>query len=66
MTSDLSPLREAFVWIWLPGRSEPVVAGRVRAEAGHFVFNQWPLLNDLAFEGLEDRLDEVIEALPDR
>lgn len=39
MASELSPLREAFVWIWLPGRTEPVVAGPVRAEAEHFVFN---------------------------
>ena len=39
MTSDLSPLREAFVWIWLPGRTVPVVAGRVRAEGERFVFN---------------------------
>ena len=39
MTSDLSPSREAFVWIWLPARTEPVVAGRVRVEAEHFVFN---------------------------
>ena len=39
MTSDLSPLRDAFVWIWLPARFEPVVAGRIRAEAQHLVFN---------------------------
>ena len=39
MISDVSPPREAFVWIWLPGRTEPVVAGRVRAESKHFVFN---------------------------
>jgi serine/threonine-protein kinase HipA len=28
MTSDRPP-REAFVWIWLPGAAEPVVAGRL-------------------------------------
>ena len=39
MTSELSPTREAFVWIWLPARTQPVVAGRVRVEAEHFVFN---------------------------
>lgn len=30
MTSD----REAFVWVWLPGAAEPVVAGRLEAVAG--------------------------------
>jgi serine/threonine-protein kinase HipA len=32
MTSETPP-REAFVWIWLPGREEPVVAGRLSAGA---------------------------------
>ncbi len=35
MTSD----SEAFVWIWLPGTTEPVVAGRLTAEDDSFVFN---------------------------
>ena len=39
MISDASPPREAFVWIWLPGRTGPVVAGRVRADGGQCVFN---------------------------
>ena len=34
-----SPPREAFVWIWLPGATEPAVAGRVRADGERFVFN---------------------------
>ena len=38
MTSDASRPREAFVWIWLPCRTAPVVAGRVHAEDDHFVF----------------------------
>ena len=38
MTSEASRPREAFVWIWLPGRTAPVVAGRVHAEDDHFVF----------------------------
>ena len=38
MTSDAGRPREAFVWIWLPGRTVPVVAGRVRAEDDRFVF----------------------------
>ena len=39
MISDASPPRECFVWIWLPGRVEPVVAGRIRADDGQFAFN---------------------------
>lgn len=39
MTSDRSTPREAFVWIWPPGATEPVVAGRLRAEGELFVFN---------------------------
>ncbi len=38
MTSDAPRPREAYVWIWLPGRTEPVVAGRIHAEDDHFVF----------------------------
>ena len=30
---------EAFVWIWLPGHTEPVVAGRLGQENGQLVFN---------------------------
>ena len=39
MISDSTPPREAFVWIWLPGRTEPVVAGRIQAEGLRFIFN---------------------------
>ncbi|NVO14444.1 MAG: type II toxin-antitoxin system HipA family toxin [Rhodoplanes sp.] len=38
MTSDTAP-GEAFVWIWLPDRTEPVVAGRLARVDGQFVFN---------------------------
>ncbi len=38
MISDASRPREAFVWIWLPGKTAPVVAGRIHAEDDHFVF----------------------------
>ena len=38
MISDASRPREAFVWIWLPGRISPVVAGRVRAQDSQHVF----------------------------
>jgi serine/threonine-protein kinase HipA len=37
MTSSTE--REAFVWIWLPGETEPVVAGRLEAENGDILFN---------------------------
>lgn len=40
MTSDYTnPDREAFVWIWLPGAAEPVVAGRIELEGGIYTFN---------------------------
>ena len=37
MTS--SSEREAFVWIWLPNATEPVVAGRLEADNGNVRFN---------------------------
>ena len=37
MTS--SDIKEAFVWIWLPHQTEPVVAGRLEAENGNVLFN---------------------------
>ena len=40
MTSErLERPAEAFVWVWLPGAVDPVVAGRVTAERGAYVFN---------------------------
>ncbi|MGO1080251.1 type II toxin-antitoxin system HipA family toxin [Inquilinus sp. CA228] len=40
MTSDHSDRpTEAFVWIWLPGAVEPVVAGRVGLDGGAYSFN---------------------------
>lgn len=30
---------EAFVWIWLPGETKPVVAGRLEADNGNLLFN---------------------------
>jgi serine/threonine-protein kinase HipA len=38
MTSDASP-KEAFVWVWLPGEIEPVVAGRLAAAGDQLLFN---------------------------
>jgi serine/threonine-protein kinase HipA len=31
--------KEAFVWIWLPSETEPVVAGRLEANNGNILFN---------------------------
>lgn len=31
--------KEAYVWIWLPGETEPIVAGRLEADNGHILFN---------------------------
>lgn len=30
---------EAFVWLWLPGETEPVVAGKLEADRGNILFN---------------------------
>lgn len=38
MTSD-TRYDEAFVWTWLPGRTEPVVAGRLSRDGASMVFN---------------------------
>jgi serine/threonine-protein kinase HipA len=37
MTSKTA--KEAFVWIWLPDETEPVVAGRLEADNGNTLFN---------------------------
>ena len=31
--------KEAYVWIWLPDKTEPVVAGRLEADHGNILFN---------------------------
>jgi serine/threonine-protein kinase HipA len=38
MSSDSRPPGEAYVWIWLPGASEPVVAGRLDDAGGEASF----------------------------
>ena len=37
-TSDKNPT-EAFVWVWLPGATTPVVAGRLYADGNRLLFN---------------------------
>jgi serine/threonine-protein kinase HipA len=39
MTSKMNHYKEAFVWIWLPGNTEPVVAGRLSPNGKSLVFN---------------------------
>ena len=44
MTSDRqpavgTPVTEAFVWVWLPGAVEPVIAGRIALEGAFYIFN---------------------------
>ncbi len=31
--------KEAFVWIWLPDETEPIVVGRLEADNGNVLFN---------------------------
>ncbi|MCV3766664.1 type II toxin-antitoxin system HipA family toxin [Rhizobium sp. TRM95796] len=39
MTSRPKNPKEAFVWIWLPGKTDPVVAGRMAADGAVYGFN---------------------------
>lgn len=39
MSSDVTRYDEAYVWVWLPGATEPVVAGRLHARDGMVAFN---------------------------
>jgi len=38
MTSN-TEYKEAYVWIWLPNETEPVVAGKLEADGGKLLFN---------------------------
>ncbi|MEX1216653.1 type II toxin-antitoxin system HipA family toxin [Saccharospirillum sp.] len=39
MTSRLRQHKEAYVWIWLPGETQPVVAGRITQNGDTYGFN---------------------------
>lgn len=39
MTSSTDMYTEAFVWIWLPEKTEPVVAGKLTAQGQNLIFN---------------------------
>ncbi len=38
MSTTISSSREAYVWTWLPGETEPVVAGRLEPRGGELAF----------------------------
>jgi serine/threonine-protein kinase HipA len=39
MMNSKTPYNEAFVWVWLPGAVEPVVAGKLTVDGEHLMFN---------------------------
>lgn len=39
MNSNLETYTQAFVWIWLPGKTEPIVAGKLSTNGDSIVFN---------------------------
>jgi len=39
MISKVAQIKEIFVWFWLPGATEPVVAGRIEKDGERYVFN---------------------------
>lgn len=39
MTSERSVPRQAFVWIWLPTKTQPIVAGRIERDGDRYLFN---------------------------
>lgn len=39
MMNSKAPYSEAFVWVWLPGAVEPVVAGKLTVDGEHLMFN---------------------------
>lgn len=38
MTSNIESINEAFIWIWLPNQSNPVVAGKLIYHANRYLF----------------------------
>ncbi len=48
--------REAFVWIWLPGKIEPVVAGKLESDNGNIFFNYG--------KSYLERLSDISPAIP--
>lgn len=66
MTSKKNNYKEAYVWIWLPGETQPIVAGRLVAEGKLLVFNygQSYLTRDNAISIFDDELPLKPGVLP--
>ena len=39
MTTSKTEYKEAYVWIWLPNETEPIVAGKIEADGDKLLFN---------------------------
>ena len=62
MTSDRPDAKapeEAYVWIWLPGATAPVVAGRIARDGGRLIFNYGQ-----SYLGRDDRIPIYEPELP--
>lgn len=57
--TDIHALTEAYVWIWLPGATEPVPAGRIAQEGERLTFNY-----GRSYLSREDRLSIYEPQLP--
>ncbi len=55
MTSE-KHYNEAYVWIWLPRETDPVVAGRLEADNGNLLFNYG--------KSYLDRVNDIKSAIP--
>src|SRR5579862_8324043 len=66
MTTSEKKLAEAFVWIWLPGETKPVVAGRLFAVGNqlHFNYGRSYLVRNNAISLYEPELPLRPGALP--
>ena len=66
MTTSSKKYSEAFVWIWLPHETKPVVAGKLTAENDHLIFNYGKsyLARDNAISLYEGELPMRAGALP--
>lgn len=59
MTSNGSASKEAYVWIWLPGATDPVVAGRIEVDRGQYLFNY-----GRSYLARDDRIPIYLPELP--
>ncbi len=59
MTSKTARPREAYVWIWLPGCTDPVVAGRLEFDGKRYLFNY-----GRSYLDRDDRLPIYLPELP--